>query len=79
MLSCVIDQSHLLMSDITKIEAGKLRLEDDISATKQVRLVTVLQPSVPFHLRGDSFRLRQVIANLLDNAIKVRGPAKISI
>jgi CheY-like chemotaxis protein/two-component sensor histidine kinase len=40
------------------------------SATKGIELVVDLEPDVPFIVRGDPGRLRQVLLNLISNAVK---------
>jgi CheY-like chemotaxis protein len=45
-------------------------LQAGSAAQKKLELVLELEPSVPVRLRGDPLRLRQVVLNLLGNAIK---------
>jgi PAS domain S-box-containing protein len=84
--------------DVSKIEAGKLRLElrafdlrelvlDTLRAlrvaagAKSLSLVCKVEPDVPTLVRGDSGRLRQILVNLIGNAIKFtdRGEVSVSI
>lgn len=51
------------------------------AAAKDVDLVTSIAPDVPTSIRGDVTRLRQVLTNLVSNAIKFtrRGEIQISV
>ncbi|NJM35100.1 MAG: hypothetical protein HC850_10775 [Rhodomicrobium sp.] len=84
--------------DISRIEAGKVHLEEVcfdlvemIDRTvellgpqahgKGLELSVFLAPDIPRRLRGDEYRLRQVLTNLINNAIKftAQGGIKIEI
>jgi CheY-like chemotaxis protein len=82
--------------DLSKIEAGKVEIEDaivDVRAAAQVVigmfqktaqdkgvvLDLAVGPDVPPHVRGDPLRLRQVLANLVSNAVKFTEAGRIAV
>ena len=60
-------------------------LEDIVSvlavsaAKKQLELLDVIEPNVPLALNGDPGRLRQILFNLIGNAIKFTSKGEIAI
>ncbi len=82
--------------DLSKIEAGKMELEEidfdlrvalsetnEMMATragdKGLAFACVVDPDVPSLLRGDPGRVRQVLVNLMDNAIKFTDQGQVSV
>ncbi|MCB1801176.1 MAG: response regulator [Gammaproteobacteria bacterium] len=82
--------------DLSKIDAGELRLEsidfdlgeilDNIVtlastrlAEKPVEFVYDIEPSIPGRLRGDPYRLTQILTNLVGNATKFTDKGSIVV
>ncbi|UCF96291.1 MAG: response regulator [Spirochaetaceae bacterium] len=82
--------------DYSKIEAGKLTLEEidfdlyemlekavDLvileAHKKNLEVILKVTPGVPHRLRGDPARLRQIVVNLFNNAVKFTRAGEIEI
>ena len=82
--------------DLSKIEAGKMSLEeipfkikDEITLAvelfrapaeeKKLKIGGFVSPDIPENILGDPFRLRQILMNLIGNAIKFTHEGEIRI
>jgi signal transduction histidine kinase/CheY-like chemotaxis protein len=82
--------------DISKIEAGRLELEETVfdlpavalkvhglwagmAASKGVALVCDIDPSTPRWVRGDPTRVRQIMQNLISNALKFTATGEVRL
>lgn len=56
--------------DLTATVESMLKLFNPQAEAKAIKIACDLDPYVPVRLRGDVYRLRQIISNLIGNAIK---------
>ncbi|HSL01048.1 MAG TPA: response regulator, partial [Rubrobacteraceae bacterium] len=63
---------HIEIEEVVSLLAGRAQ-------EKGLELLSFVDPEVPSVLRGDPFRLRQVLTNLVGNAIKFTGEGEIVV
>jgi signal transduction histidine kinase len=76
-----IEAGHLefetLYFDLDDMVKESVRLLADRAQAKGLKLACLIHPEVPSALRGDPLRLRQVLVNLVGNAVKFSASGEI--
>jgi PAS domain S-box-containing protein len=65
--------------DLQAEMTGTVNILSPFAQEKGLELVSLIDPDVPLSLRGDASRLRQIINNLVGNAIKFTAKGSISL
>jgi two-component system, sensor histidine kinase and response regulator len=73
-----IDIEEIDFSPVTVVE-GAAELLAGLASEKELSLVTYIAPNIPNVLKGDPGRLRQMLLNLLNNALKFTEEGEVVV
>ena len=65
--------------DLHALARGTLCLWSDAARAKGVKLELMIAPTVPRYVAGDAARLRQILANLMSNALKFTTEGQVGL
>ena len=78
-----IESGHMTLEsvpvEVVMVAEEALELVADKARAKDLALLFDMDDNVPFYLQGDATRLRQILLNLLANAIKFTAAGKIKL
>ncbi len=71
-----LDDREFDLTDIVDEATGILAVA---AAKKDVEILGLVDPDVPQRLRGDAYRLRQILTNLIANAVKFTDEGEVTL
>lgn len=78
-----IEAGQLTLEDVpfnlADLVCSTTRLLEPLAARKGIALETMIDRAAPMHVIGDPARIRQILTNLIGNAIKFTGQGAVSV
>jgi two-component system, sensor histidine kinase RpfC len=65
--------------DLHRLVNGTAAMMEPMAQAKGLTLATHISPQTPFHLHGDARHLRQILINLIGNAIKFTDHGRVEV